>query len=79
MWQNAMQPSLILKVVSLPFPEVPAMDMWGFGCIMAELVTVEAVPARDTAGGRLMSCASCGLCCGEASSAVLRGSFGGWA
>jgi hypothetical protein len=49
MWQNAMQQSLVLKVVSFPVPKGPAMDMWGFGCVMAELVTGEAAIVGDAA------------------------------
>jgi hypothetical protein len=49
MWQKAMQRSLILKVVSFPVLEGPAMDMWGFGCVMAELVTGEAAIVGDAA------------------------------
>jgi hypothetical protein len=44
-----MQQSLVLKVVSFPVPKGPAMDMWGFGCVMAELVTGEAAIVGDAA------------------------------
>jgi hypothetical protein len=38
------------KVVSFLLPEGPAVDMWCFGCVMAELVTGETVIVGDTAG-----------------------------
>ena len=38
------------KVVSFLLPEGPAMDMWGLGSVMAELLAGETVPGGDTAG-----------------------------